>query len=178
MTAKSVGAPADAIHSGNRVQGNWYQYTVDMSAYNGQIGYVAIRHFNCTDMFYFDVDDIVLAAPIISQSDCEITSEAFHVNVIYLSKDVCDIAKLEGFVANEELQVDLYPNPTSGDAKIVSDNAVIRRVTVYNLMGQTILDEEVNNTETTIRLKDVALGVYLVKICTEDGYLVKKMVVE
>ena len=81
-------------------------------------------------------------------------------------------------INNTELNVSLYPNPTSGDAKIVSDNAVIRRVTVYNLMGQTILDEEVNNTETTIRLKDVALGVYLVKICTEDGYLVKKMVVE
>jgi hypothetical protein len=47
----------------NRVQGNWYQYTVDLSAYAGQTGYVAIRHFNCSDMFYLDVDDITITEP-------------------------------------------------------------------------------------------------------------------
>ena len=41
-----------------KAQGNWYQYTADLSAYAGQTGYVAIRHFNCTDMFYLDVDDV------------------------------------------------------------------------------------------------------------------------
>ena len=46
----------------NRVQGNWYQYTVDLSAYAGQQVYIAIRHFNCTDMFYLDVDDIALTS--------------------------------------------------------------------------------------------------------------------
>ena len=47
----------------NRVQGNWYQYTVDLSAYAGQTGYVAIRHFNCSDMFYLNVDDITISEP-------------------------------------------------------------------------------------------------------------------
>ena len=60
MTAKSVGAPTDVTRSGNRTQGVWYQYTVDLSDYAGQTGYVAIRHFNCTDMFYLNVDDITL----------------------------------------------------------------------------------------------------------------------
>ena len=60
MTAKSVGAPTEFTRSGNRAQGSWYQYTVDLSAYAGQTGYVAIRHFNCSDMFYLDVDDIAL----------------------------------------------------------------------------------------------------------------------
>ena len=46
----------------NRVQGNWYQYTVDLSAYAGQQVYIAIRHFNCADMFYLDVDDIALTS--------------------------------------------------------------------------------------------------------------------
>ena len=39
-------------------QGGWYQYTVDLSAYAGQEIWVAIRHFNCTDNFILDVDDI------------------------------------------------------------------------------------------------------------------------
>jgi hypothetical protein len=46
----------------NRAQGNWYQFTVDLSAYSGQ-GYVAIRHFDCTDQFMLDVDDILIEGP-------------------------------------------------------------------------------------------------------------------
>ena len=38
--------------------GTWNQYTVDLSAYDGQTGYIAIRHFNCTDQWALLVDDI------------------------------------------------------------------------------------------------------------------------
>nr|MCR5014488.1 choice-of-anchor J domain-containing protein [Bacteroidales bacterium] len=57
MTAKAGGQPTDDTRSGNRVMGTWYQFTVDLSSYSGQ-GYVAIRHFDCTDMFRLNVDDI------------------------------------------------------------------------------------------------------------------------
>lgn len=53
-------APAGAFRSARRVQGNWYQYEVDLSGYAGAEGYVAIRHFDCTDMFRLNVDDITL----------------------------------------------------------------------------------------------------------------------
>ena len=43
-----------------KAQGNWYHYTVDLSSYNGQLGYVAIRHFNSSDMFYLNIDDFVI----------------------------------------------------------------------------------------------------------------------
>ena len=45
---------------GDRTQGSWNQYTVDLSAYAGQMGYIAVRHFNCTDQFYLNVDDFTL----------------------------------------------------------------------------------------------------------------------
>ena len=62
MAAKGGGAKTEVTRSGNRTQGNWYQYTVDLSAYAGQYGYVAIRHFDCTDMYYLDVDDFGIYA--------------------------------------------------------------------------------------------------------------------
>ena len=65
MTAKSVGEPEGKPIKGQRsgrAQGNWYEYTVDLSAYSG-MGYVAIRHFNCSDMFYLNVDDITIGEP-------------------------------------------------------------------------------------------------------------------
>ena len=54
MTAKGepYGGPR-----GTRSQGTWYQYTVDLSAYAGQTGYIAIRHFNCHDQDALCVDD-------------------------------------------------------------------------------------------------------------------------
>ena len=39
-------------------QGNWHQYSVDLSAYAGQEVYLAIRHFNCSDKFAICIDDI------------------------------------------------------------------------------------------------------------------------
>ena len=47
MTAKST-----------RDQGNWYQYTADLSEYEGQELWIAIRHFNCSDEYYLAVDDV------------------------------------------------------------------------------------------------------------------------
>ena len=67
MTAKSAGMRgifrSNAPRGGNNLRaGNWYQYTVDLSAYSGQ-GYVAIRHFDCTDQFMLNVDDIYIEQP-------------------------------------------------------------------------------------------------------------------
>lgn len=42
---------------------DWVQYTFDLSAYAGQEGYVAIRHYNCTNQFILNIDDIVITAP-------------------------------------------------------------------------------------------------------------------
>ena len=36
------------------------EYTADLSAYAGQVGYIAIRHFNVTNMFRLSVDNITI----------------------------------------------------------------------------------------------------------------------
>ena len=41
----------------------WGLFTVDLSAYAGQQGYVAIRHFNCSDQFLIRIDDITIEQP-------------------------------------------------------------------------------------------------------------------
>ena len=46
MTAKEVG--------------NWYFFNVDLREYQGQDIYVAIVHYNCTNQFMVNVDDIML----------------------------------------------------------------------------------------------------------------------
>lgn len=38
----------------------WYEVEVDLSAYIGKEIYVAFRHFDCTDCFYLNIDDVTL----------------------------------------------------------------------------------------------------------------------
>lgn len=45
---------------GTRTQGTWFLKTIDLSAYAGQSIWIAIRHFNCTDQFIINVDDITI----------------------------------------------------------------------------------------------------------------------
>lgn len=59
-TMTSAGTPGATAP---KDQGTWGLFTVDLSAYAGQTGYVAIRHFNCTDMFLLDIDDITIEQP-------------------------------------------------------------------------------------------------------------------
>lgn len=42
---------------------DWVQYEFDLSAYAGQEGYVAIRHYDISDVFILDVDDIAISSP-------------------------------------------------------------------------------------------------------------------
>ncbi len=42
----------------DRALGAWYEYSVDLSDYAGQTGYIAIRHFNCYDQYALLVDDV------------------------------------------------------------------------------------------------------------------------
>ena len=41
-------------------QGNWHQYSVDLSAYAGQEVYLAICHFGCTDKFAICIDNVFI----------------------------------------------------------------------------------------------------------------------
>ena len=62
LTGKKIGMMGGAASrngEGLRV-GNWYNYTVDLSAFVGQ-KYVAFRHFNCTDQYIMCLDDIELS---------------------------------------------------------------------------------------------------------------------
>ena len=60
LTAKAdQGAPNSP--KGSRAHGQWYYKEIDLSSYAGQEVYIALRHFNCYDVFVIDVDDIRLS---------------------------------------------------------------------------------------------------------------------
>lgn len=62
-----------------KAQGTWYQYEIDLSDYSGY-GYVAIRHFDCTDWFVLCVDEITIEVPNTSALQPWVTVEGITGN--------------------------------------------------------------------------------------------------
>ena len=68
---------------GNREVGSWYEYTVDLSAYAGETGYIAVRHFNCSDEFQINVDDFTL-----TYDDTPVIPEPNPIHIDYLTANI------------------------------------------------------------------------------------------
>lgn len=46
-----------------KVPGAWYERVVSLGAYAGQSVYIAYVHYDCTDMFYMNLDDVSIQSP-------------------------------------------------------------------------------------------------------------------
>ena len=126
MTAKEVG--------------NWYQFNVDLRAYQGQDIYVAIVHYNCTNQFMVNVDDILL-------------------NRVYVS--------YEGINESAACELNVYPNPTS-ELLMVESNVTVNRYEVYNIAGEMLMSKPVDEKRFNVNVSELPTGTYLIKM-TSDG---------
>ena len=79
-------------------------------------------------------------------------------------------------VEENESQVKVYPNPTKHLVTIEAEDMI--EVSVYNALGQCVMQKEVSGHQTTIDLQNVSEGLYLLRVKTEDGTISKRIVVE
>ena len=68
----------------------------------------------------------------------------------------------------DESNLSLYPNPTSGIVNISYDKE-ISNVSVYNLLGQNVLNQEGKGLEIQLDLSTLASATYFVKITSEGA---------
>ena len=81
-------------------------------------------------------------------------------------------------------QIALFPNPTRNQQFSIrydgfgSENK-IERLRIYNAIGQLVHDETLNATNTaTVHTPNLASGVYMVEIQTDNGKCMKKLMME
>ena len=291
---KGATRDADAVRGQNinRI-GNWYLRTVDLSAFEGQEIYIALRHFNCTDQYIFFIDDITLTNATKSSRAIEsyivllngveeatvtdlhyrhedvTAGETYTTTVIanfasgssdpveytwtavacdeyegvsdlavkYISGDealltwtlpadalgalvyrdgelltdeilndeaysdpltaagtfnYCVEAVYEDYVTSclqcEEFEYDgvsvkdndanamrIYPNPVKDNLTITAE--AMTRITITNTLGQVMYDEETVSDNQKINVSQYKTGVYVVRIVTETGVTVERVVV-
>ncbi len=74
----------------------------------------------------------------------------------------------------------LYPNPASNEIyiEIESENGRIEQVQLIDITGKEILNKELNSKNTTLDISNFESGIYLVKLHSNHGTCVKRLVVE
>ena len=76
-------------------------------------------------------------------------------------------------------RINIYPNPTTGELTITNYELKIMNVDVYDVYGRKLQSKIVNlQSEIVINISHLPAGVYFVKIRTEAGEVVRKVVKE
>lgn len=76
---------------------------------------------------------------------------------------------------NDENDVMIYPNPTNGRLNVKVDGMC--RISVVNTLGQVVCQCEVDADNEIIDLKQFGSGVYMIRVETQDGIVVRRITV-
>lgn len=77
---------------------------------------------------------------------------------------------------NFELEVSVFPNPTSGIIKINSKDLKIKNVEIIELTGKIVQQLSPDNSEFTIDISNFENGIYIMKIQTENKIITTKII--
>ena len=136
-----------------RVASPWKEYAINLDKYADQHIWVAIRHFNSEDNFILCIDDISVNNFV----NCHKWSHDFSLNLD------------EASLAEQEVALSIYPNPVN-DKLYIETETEIKEVVVYDVYGR------VQNLRNSIDVTDLNSGVYFVKVVTENGETVKRVI--
>ncbi|MEI6172486.1 MAG: T9SS type A sorting domain-containing protein [Bacteroidota bacterium] len=70
---------------------------------------------------------------------------------------------------NKKYLLNLYPNPASEKVTVITDMPEHSVISIYNLQGQLLLQKQVQPGKTDIDIRDLAKGVYILKLYGNAG---------
>jgi len=99
-----------------------------------------------------------------------------------VTEDIELIANFEEKVGIENIEVTvvkIYPNPTTGELKIESGELIIENVKVFDIYGKVLKTESRRQKgKILMDISELPVGVYFLRIKTEQGEVVKKVLKE
>ncbi len=143
-TLASKSAKVTSAVRGTLAQGVWHEKTVTLPA---GTKYVAFRHFDCTDNFWLNLDDVVIT---------EETADGIE-----------DVENMLG--------ISIYPNPAKDFVQINIEDAISHDLSlqVYDMLGKLIESQIITEQTTQLNIKNLEKGVYILKIGNSTKRLIK-----
>jgi hypothetical protein len=97
-----------------------------------------------------------------------------------LSGVLCDLSILTS--AEEPVLMDhnlvVFPNPASNSITIETTEIQITAITLYDMSGRLLLYEKTTASRNTLALENLASGIYLLQVVTEQGTITRKIIHE
>jgi len=86
---------------------------------------------------------------------------------------ICNHVKIKEL----ENRMEIHPNPTAGQFQIVSYELEIMNIEVFDVVGRKILEQKVESRKPNeIDISNLQAGPYFIKILTEKGNIIKKVI--
>ena len=115
----------------------------------------------------FMLENVVLLGPDLDPAP--VVNDTVNVTIVENPLDT------EEYLNPEE--VEIFPNPAKGHT-FLKTNHIINRVEIFNAMGdRTGMFKGDNSTIQELNLSNLAAGIHLLKLYTDDGVLTKKIVI-
>jgi len=179
-----AGFPADEIGSetgvpvisqrllGQRETMDVYEVTLNVAPFlfEGQIDDTATYWINIqfkdlggtTEVYWMVTSSTAVGNPVASS---ESGGEWHHVDPIYDGvytwiSECEDVLSIDAMTQHE---FSFYPNPTKGELNLKS-NEHMEKVALYNLLGQKVLEYDINASSFSIDVSRLASGAYLMKV--------------
>ena len=141
----------------------WKQHSVDLSEYEGQFIWVAIRHFNSSNNFVLCVDDANISNFVLAYN--------WGKSFILVSDETS--------ITEENISFDIYPNPVN-DRLYIETQTLTQTLTIeiYDVYGriQKLRNSETQKLRNSIDVSNLKSGVYFVKVVTENGEAVQRFI--
>lgn len=77
-----------------------------------------------------------------------------------------------------DLSFKVYPNPTSTNFTIFSENKSIEKIELFNVLGKKVFEKRIENqVKVNLNSREFSKGMYLVKIYSENKITSKKLII-
>ncbi|MCL2290920.1 MAG: chitobiase/beta-hexosaminidase C-terminal domain-containing protein [Bacteroidetes bacterium] len=98
------------------------------------------------------------------------------------SETVTETYNIGGSVSENNLDelVTVYPNPTKGELRVTSDKLQIEDIEIFDVYGRKVSSNHLitSSSHQKINIETLSSGIYFIKLNTDKGEVVKKMIKE
>jgi hypothetical protein len=131
-----------------------------------------------TEMMYLDSD----AEPVIGGVYCYMVTAVWESETDQcesaFSNEACEIWTSIGDNENiESGSFSLYPNPAD-DHVFITTSGELKRVTVYNALGQLVVDQITTGQQYELKTATYTIGVYMVRVETAEGITTRTLTIQ
>ena len=116
-----------------------------------------------------------------TRRDCNLRKNNSLLN-IPKNYSSCYLNQIIPYISIKELnlqkQISIFPNPSKDKVSIVSEGEKVVSVSIVDVQGKIIQKIRINSLKKEIDISSLDKGIYLLRMETEKGTVVKKMVKE